>query len=89
MALIGDENVPQRSRPFPQAIGACNMPRISIRLPGSFEERCATLAKTKDDQARAMKPGPERDAAMRAERQIKIASDLEKWLSSPGLRSPS
>ena len=65
------------------------MPRISIRLPGSFEERCAAHAKSKDDKARAMKPGAERDAAIRAARQIKIASDLEKWLSSPGLRSPS
>lgn len=55
----------------------------------SFDERVADLSNTKARQAEFLPPGEERDALERESRQIRIASQLNLWLSSPGLRTPS
>lgn len=55
----------------------------------TFDERVADLSNAKAQQAILLPPGEERDTLEREARQIKIASQLNLWLSSPGLRSPS
>ncbi len=55
----------------------------------SFDERVADFSEAKVRQAQFLPHGEERDTLEREARQIRIASHLNEWLSSPGLRSPS
>jgi len=40
------------------------------------------------EEAKALPPGPPRDAMIRRVRQAETASHMDEWLSSPGLQSP-
>jgi len=55
----------------------------------SFEERLALEAQRLREQAREMPPGLERDHLLRKARQTETASQVNEWLSSPGLRPPN
>ena len=63
-------------------------------------ERTTMAQKTTDrkwlEQARAARreaeklpPGAERDALMRTARQLETASQMNEWLTSPGLKPPN
>jgi hypothetical protein len=57
-----------------------------LRLP--LQDRMALHALRLNEQAQALRPGPERDAVIRRARQAETASHVDDWLSSPGLRPP-
>ena len=40
-------------------------------------------------EAEKLPQGPERDALMRTARQLETASQMNEWLTSPGLRPPN
>ena len=54
----------------------------------SFPDRLANEAKRLREEAEASTHGPERDALLKRARQADIASHMDEWLSSPGLRPP-
>ena len=58
------------------------------KQPSSFEERLANEARRCKEQARSLRPSQEREALLRKARQSEIALDVNKWLSSPGLKPP-
>ena len=65
------------------------MARHANRLPGSFEERCLAVANKREAEANDIPAGDLRDEMLRNARQMRVAADLEKWLSSPGLMPPT
>lgn len=65
------------------------MARSVNRPAGTFEERCQAASDAKKEEAMKLPPGVRRDALIKEARQMLIAADLDKWLSSPGLKSPS
>jgi hypothetical protein len=56
------------------------------KLP--LQDRVALHALRLKEEARALRPGPERDALIQRVRQAETASHLEDWLLSRGLRAP-
>jgi hypothetical protein len=54
----------------------------------SFDDRVAQRAKELEQEARGLPPGPERDALLKRARRLDIASHINEWLSSPGLKAP-
>lgn len=53
-----------------------------------LEARLADEAKRLRAEAKRLPPGAERDELIRKVRQAEIASHLNEWLTSPGLRPP-
>jgi hypothetical protein len=64
------------------------MPKRQI-LIGSLKERYEVQAEAAFDEARRLPPGNERESLERLARRLRIASQLEEWLTSPGLQSPN
>ena len=56
------------------------------KLP--IKDRLALHALRLGEEAKALRPGPERDAIVRRARQAETASHVDDWLLSPGLRPP-
>jgi len=56
------------------------------KLP--LQDRVALHTLRLKAEARALRPGPERDAMIRRARHADTASHLDEWLLSPGLRTP-
>jgi hypothetical protein len=54
----------------------------------TLTERLAQLTKESRDLAETMPPGAKREALLRAAMLNENALQIEKWLSSPGLRTP-
>jgi hypothetical protein len=54
----------------------------------TLQERLAREAEMARARATSMPSGKERDAELRKARQAEIASHIDEWLSSPGLRPP-
>jgi hypothetical protein len=54
----------------------------------SFPDRLAIEAERLREEAEALPQGPGRDALLKKARQADIATHMDEWLSSPGLRSP-
>ena len=54
----------------------------------TLSERLLKFAEEAYRAARLIPPGKEREALLRKARRIKEAENIEKWLSSPGLRPP-
>ncbi|HEX5242665.1 MAG TPA: hypothetical protein VFW23_05320 [Tepidisphaeraceae bacterium] len=54
----------------------------------SLAERLSAEAKQLRERARLLRPSYQRDTMLRKTRQDEIASDLTKWLASPGLHHP-
>lgn len=51
-------------------------------------EKWKTIAEIARDEAKTMRPGPDRDALLKKARQLETASHINEWMSSPGLRAP-
>jgi hypothetical protein len=64
------------------------MQRLRIKHKVSFEERLANEAERLRELAKMVRPGVERDDLIRRARQAETASNINAWLSSPGLASP-
>jgi hypothetical protein len=60
----------------------CPKPTTTLR------ERLLKFAEEIHRAVRLLPPGKEREALLRKARRIKEAKNIEKWLSSPGLRPP-
>ena len=60
--------------------------RVKQLLP--LNERLALETKHLREQARRLPAGIERDHLLKKARRLDIATHLDKWLSSPGLKSP-
>ena len=54
----------------------------------SLEAKWSRQAQEFRDAAAELPRGPERDALLKKARQLGTASEMEKWLSSPGLTPP-
>jgi hypothetical protein len=54
----------------------------------SLEERLSEEANRLRAEAKLLPPGVRRDEMIRKARQAEIASHLNEWLTSPGLRPP-
>ena len=59
-----------------------NKPKLRL------QDRLALHALRLNEEAQALRPGRERDDMIRRARHAEIASHLEDWLLSPGLRAP-
>jgi len=72
---------------FPQA----EHQTLARQIPESsstFEYRLAREALNLRQQAKGMAPGIRRTELLRKARQIDVAGEVNKWLTSPGLRAP-
>lgn len=54
----------------------------------SFEARLLQSAQEARDAARQLPPGKQRDLLLRQARASEMAVQIDKWISSPGLRPP-
>lgn len=54
----------------------------------SLQERLASEVLRLTDGAKALRPGHEQDAMVRKARLMQTASQINEWLTSPGLRAP-
>ena len=57
-------------------------------VPHTFEANIAAEKAKLEAQVAQLKPGPQMDALLRKIRQLETASDINEWLSSPGLQPP-
>jgi hypothetical protein len=62
--------------------------RRRFKQTQSLEERLSEEAKRLRAEAKLLPPGARRDDMIRRARQAEIASHLNEWLTSPGLRPP-
>ena len=62
--------------------------RGRFRNTQTFEQRLAEEAARFKKAAEEAAPGMARELLLRRARQAEIASHLNEWLASPGLRSP-
>jgi hypothetical protein len=65
------------------------MQRRRFTQATSLEERLAEEARRLREQAKLLPPGWLREQAVRKARQMDVATHINEWLSSPGLRAPS
>jgi hypothetical protein len=54
----------------------------------SLQERLSNFARNARAAARALPPGAERHELLLKARQGEAAANIDRWLSSPGLRAP-
>jgi len=54
----------------------------------SFEERLLGAAQDARSAARKLPPGKERQILLRSARESEAAAAINRWISSPGLRTP-
>jgi hypothetical protein len=64
------------------------MQRRRFKQTLTLEARLAEEAKRLGAEAKRLLPGAERDEMIRKSRQAEIASHMNEWLTSPGLRPP-
>jgi hypothetical protein len=65
------------------------MPRSQPNYPKQpFQNRLEREVVNLKEEAEALPHGPEREALLRKARQTETASQVNEWLSSPGLRAP-
>jgi hypothetical protein len=62
--------------------------RRRFKQTTSLSDRLASFAKSARERAAQLTPGIERDDLLRKARQADTASDLDEWVSSPGLQPP-
>lgn len=62
--------------------------RRRFRQQRPLKDRLSAWAYTVREQANTLRPGPERDMLLKKASQADIASNLEDWMNSPGLRPP-
>jgi hypothetical protein len=54
----------------------------------SLQDRLSAWANQVREQANKLRPGAEQETLLRKARQADVATHLDKWASSPGLRPP-
>lgn len=54
----------------------------------SLTDRIQKIARQARDEVRSLRLGRARNLLLRKARQTEMASDIVKWLTSPGLRAP-
>jgi hypothetical protein len=54
----------------------------------SLKDRLAAFAKDVREKASLLQPGIEKDELLKKARQADVASHLDDWVNSPGLRPP-
>jgi hypothetical protein len=64
------------------------MQRRQRFISHSFEENIAAEKAQLEAELAKLKPGPQMDAVRGKIKQLDTASQLSKWLSSPGLQPP-
>jgi hypothetical protein len=64
-------------------------PHVRVKHDKTFQELLNEQAKVLRDEAEKIPPGTARDLLLRRAAQADTALRMEKWLSSPGLRSPT
>jgi hypothetical protein len=65
------------------------MPRGQANQPKpSLQDRLALHALRLTEEAKGLRPGPERDDVMRRALHAETASHVNEWLLSPGLQPP-
>jgi hypothetical protein len=64
------------------------MPRRRFEQTQSLEARPSEEAKRLQAEAKLLPPGAVRDEMIRRARQAEMASHINEWLTSPGLRPP-
>jgi hypothetical protein len=57
-------------------------------VPHTFEDRIAAEKARTEAEVAKLKPGPVKDALLKKVSQLDFANRMNKWLTSPGLRSP-
>jgi len=57
-------------------------------VPHTFEENIAAEKAKLEAQLAQLKPGPQMDGLLKKIRQLETASNINEWLSSPGLQPP-
>jgi hypothetical protein len=62
--------------------------RRRIYQMDSLKERLTSFAKDIRRRASLLPPGPEKDLMLKKARQADIATHLDDWANSPGLRPP-
>jgi hypothetical protein len=62
--------------------------RRRFKQTTSLSDRLASFAKSARERAAQLAPGIDRDELLRKARQADTASDLDEWVSSPGLQPP-
>lgn len=62
--------------------------RRRVRHEASFEIRLRKHAQDAREAARHLPPGKTRETLLRQARASEMAVQIEKWISSPGLRPP-
>lgn len=54
----------------------------------TLEDGLSAWAKTAQEQATKLPPGPGREALIKKARQAQVASHIDDWAKSPGLQPP-
>ncbi len=62
--------------------------RKRVKHALTFEERLLSAASKAREKARKLTPGREREMLLRSARDSEAAAQINKWISSPGLRPP-
>ncbi len=65
------------------------MRRRRFKPTQPLEERLGEEASCLREEAKALPPGIERDKLIRRARQAETGSHMNRWLTSPGLQSPT
>jgi hypothetical protein len=85
-AVIGDKNAD--SAPAFHKEWSSAMQRRRFKNTLTFPDRLAKEAKRFRQEAESKPPGQERDDLLRKARQAENAARIDRWISSPGLKSP-
>ena len=62
--------------------------RGSVKQGTSFETRLLARAREAREAARHLPPGKQRELLLRQARASETAAQIDRWISSPGLRPP-
>lgn len=60
--------------------------RKRVKHASTFEERLLDAARQARDKARKLPPGKEREVLLRLARDSEAAAQINRWISSPGVK---
>jgi hypothetical protein len=63
--------------------------RSQSKQPTTLTHRLAQFGKAHRDAADKLAPSPERDELMKKVNQAETASQIDRWVNSPGLQPPT
>lgn len=61
----------------------------AMTKPNETPDKLKEMAEDARAKAARLPPGPERDALLKEARRLDMATHLDEWASSPGLRPPT